>query len=165
MPRLGGSIAAIVWAAISWWLFMAFHEAGHVVSTVINGGDIEQVVLHPFKFSQTVSTASSNPLMDVWMGPIFGIALPYAIYAIALKAAPISRIRYMLGYLAGFCAVANGVYIGISWIYPGHADAHELLSLGTPTGALLGFGLAAVAAGLCTWHRALDAYRRSRTVT
>ena len=103
--------------------------------------------------------------MDVWMGPLLGTALPYLIYAVFSAAAPRSSLRYFFSYLAGFCAIANGVYIGVSWMYPGHADAHEMLSLGTPIGALWGFGLAAVAAGLYTWHRALADYRRSRTAT
>lgn len=142
-----------MWGLASWWLFMAFHESGHVMSAWLNGGRVVHVDLHPLHFSQTVAVGSCHPLVDVWMGPVAGTVLPLLIYLAGRRRWPAAG--YALGYLAGFCAAANGLYIGISWVYPGHGDAHEMIRLGTPKAVLAAWGAAAAAGGLFIWHREL----------
>lgn len=137
---------------------MAFHESGHVIATLVNSGRIDKVVLHPFQFSQTIATGSHRPLVDVWMGPAAGTALPFFLYLMILRVFP--AVRYYFGYLAGFCAVANGVYIGVSWAAAGHGDAHELLRLGVSRVYLVAAGFLLVAIGLYVWHRELRHYRQ-----
>lgn len=62
------------------------------------------------------------------------------------------RIAYLPWSLAGFCLIANGVYLGIGAIDP-VGDARDLIQLGTPRWALVLFGIAAGLPGLWIWHR------------
>jgi hypothetical protein len=57
-----------------------------------------------------------------------------------------------LQLFAGFCLIANGVYLGVGWI-DNAGDAGDLLRRGTPVWVLVGFGLLASGGGLYLWHR------------
>jgi|GEM_PF-6687682 len=54
--------------------------------------------------------------------------------------------------LHGFCAIANGCYLGYAIIEP-IGDAEQLVRLGSPIWLLALFGMTCVTAGLLTWHR------------
>ena len=54
---------------------------------------------------------------------------------------------YLARFFAGFCLIANGVYLGIG-AFQGDGDAGDLLRMGTPKWCLWLFGLIAVPLGL-----------------
>jgi hypothetical protein len=136
---------------IACWLGMqAVHESGHVVAAWLTGGRVEHVNLLPWTISRTDVSPNPHPLPVVWGGPLVGVSLPLAAWAIARtcrsSAAPFLR------FFAGFCLVANGLYLSVG-SFDGVGDAGELLHLGAPKWMLWLFGLIATPAGLAMWHR------------
>lgn len=134
---------------LSWLLMMAVHEFGHVLHAWFSGGKVERVVLHPLAFSRTDLAANPDPLFVVWGGPIWGCLLPLVACCVArfkrLAIAP------LLQFFAGFCLIANGVYLGAG-SFAAVGDAFDLLNLGVPRWALVAFGVATVAPGLFLWN-------------
>jgi hypothetical protein len=63
-----------------------------------------------------------------------------------------TRARAILQAFAGWCLIANGVYMAVGWIYRA-GDAGELVRLRTPIPVLIAFGIVSAAAGLFLWHR------------
>jgi hypothetical protein len=61
------------------------------------------------------------------------------------------RLAYLPRFFAGFCLVANGIYIGAGGP-AGVGDARDMLSYGCPLWVLIVFGIATVAPGLYLWH-------------
>ncbi len=151
MPRRSHQIllvVSILW--VSWLLMMLLHESGHVLGAVLTGGDVQRVVWHPAAISRTDVQPNPHPLFVVWAGPLIGSLVPLVVAAVA------SMIRagfaYLLWVWAGFCLIANGMYIGLGVIHP-VADAAELLTLGTPRWLLAVFGLVTVLGGFWIWDR------------
>lgn len=130
---------------------MVVHELGHVLGCLASGARIEAVVLWPWRISQTVRSDSSTPLVDTWAGPVLGALLPLAVYGLVRWRGHRGRGREMTGFFAGFCLIANGLYLGLGWMDRA-GDAGDLLRLGAPVGALIGFGVAAVSGGLWVWN-------------
>jgi len=134
----------------SWLAMQAVHELGHVLGAWATGGRVYRVVLHPLTISQTNVAPNPQPLVEVWAGPVIGAALPLAFYAMFWLARapgqPLAR------FFAGFCLIANGLYIGIGSVVA-IADADELLQYGAARWQLGAFGLATVPLGLFLWHR------------
>jgi hypothetical protein len=62
-----------------------------------------------------------------------------------------SRLFYLLQFFAGFCLIANGVYLGVG-SFGGVGDAGDLLRHGAPQWMLIIFGLVCVPAGSCLWN-------------
>ena len=94
------------------WLGMQIvHEAGHVLVARLTGGEVVKVALHPLIVSRTDLGLNPHPLAVVWGGPLFGSLFPLLLFglAAALRWAGV----YLFRFFAGFCLVANGVYIGI----------------------------------------------------
>jgi hypothetical protein len=150
---------------VCWYLMMAVHEGGHVVATVLLGGVVEHVILHPLAISQTVRSGSWSPLADCWAGPLVGTALPVAAWLAARRWRPGTAAELRL--FAGFCLLANGVYLGFGWI--GRiGDAGEILDDGGSRWSLILFGLVAVGSGLLLidgGQRTLGFGAQARTVT
>lgn len=88
-------------------------------------------------------------LHSIWAGPIIGVLLPLATWAIAVICR--SPGKYLLRFFAQFCLLANGAYIGVGAINP-VGDAAEMLRHGSPEWLLAVFGIAAIPAGLWLWH-------------
>jgi hypothetical protein len=103
------------------------------------------VVLHPLAISRTDATHDRHPLLVLWGGPLIGVMLLLG----ASGLATLARLRwsYLLRFFAGFCLVANGVYLGIG-SFEGVGDVGDLLRHGSPRWTLVAFGLACVPAGL-----------------
>jgi hypothetical protein len=121
------------------------HELGHVISTLVSGGQVEKVVLHPLTFSRTDVSSNPHPIVQVWGGPVVGVILPMATLAIAYWI----RTNFLLlfRFFAGFCCIANGVYIGFGpnsiWL-----DTQVMFSLGCERWQLMLFGLPMLVLGL-----------------
>ncbi len=136
-------------SAASWYGMMVVHESGHVLGAWASGGRVARVVLHPLAFSRTDLAENPHPLLVVWGGPVWGSVLPLVIWLV------LRGIRYRLAFLprffAGFCLVANGVYLASAAVMP-VGDAEDLLRLGVPAWMLVAPGLAGVVGGLGIWN-------------
>jgi Peptidase M50B-like len=133
----------------SWLAMQAVHELGHVVGSLLSGGRVAQVILHPAKISQTRLADNPHPQFVAWMGPLLGIALPAGLMLVARAAN--WRGWYAFQFFAGFCLVANGAYLAFGSI--GRiGDAGDLLRHGAAPMLLWLFGLATIPGGLWLWN-------------
>jgi hypothetical protein len=127
----------------------AVHELGHVLGAQLTGGQVARLVLHPFSFSRTDLAHNPHPLPVVWLGPVFGAIAPLVLWGIACLA----RLpgAFVLRFFAGFCLIANGVYLGIGSL-AGVGDCGDLLRHGAALWQLWLFGAITVPAGLWLWN-------------
>jgi hypothetical protein len=153
--RLTGRIPQLVligtFIPFCWLAMQVVHELGHVLLAWATKGEVTKVALHPLIVSRTDLAQNPHPLAVVWGGPVLGSLLPYG----AFVAASLSRIPgvYLFRFFAGFCLVANGVYIGTGWLIANGADPEVMIEHGSPTWLLVVFGLLTFPAGLYLWHR------------
>jgi len=150
MKRTGQIILIVTFLAFSWLAMQAVHESGHVLGAVVTGGAVSRVVLYPFEFSRTDLSRNPHPLLVVWAGPLAGIVLPL----LAFVAARCLRWPgvYLFRFFAGFCLIANGVYIAFG-PSEGGADTGVMLLHGTPRWTMMAFGILSALLGLSLWHR------------
>ena len=133
----------------SWLGMQAVHELGHVLGAWATGAEVTRVVLHPLVISRTDVAENHSPGVVVWAGPIVGAALPLAAWLLAalLKLSW----AFLLRFFAGFCLVANGLYIGIG-SFGRIGDCGEMLRSGSSAWQLWLFAVATVPLGLWLWH-------------
>jgi len=143
-------ITLVVAAVLSWYGMMAVHETGHCLGTMLTGAEIERVVIPVAGFSRTDFSGGKSPLLVVWAGPVVGAILPTILLAFVRTTRP--RIRHVLMFFAGFCLLANGVYLGFG-AFLRAGDCRQLLQHGSPAWLLVAFGVICVIGGLYTWHR------------
>lgn len=133
-----------------WLAMQAVHELGHVLGALLTGADIQKVYLHPLTFSRTELVSNNpHPLIVVWLGPIVGSFLPLITFLIA-KACKTPGI-YLFRFFAGFCLIANGVYIAFG-PDTGALDTGLMLSHGVARWQMVAFGLGAIVPGFLLWH-------------
>ena len=133
----------------SWLGMQAVHELGHVFGAWLTGGRVQQVVLHPLTISRTDLAENPSPLVVVWAGPLVGALLPLLSWVFAAAAKMPGS--FVLRFFAGFCLVANGLYISLGSF--GHiGDCGEMLRHGSELWHLWLFGLVTVPAGVWMWH-------------
>jgi hypothetical protein len=149
MRRLEQIVLIGAFLGFSWLAMQAVHELGHVLGALLTGGRVIKVVLHPCAISRTELLSNPHPLIVVWAGPIVGAILP--LVAFLLARALRSPGVYLFRFFAGFCLIANGVYIGYG-SFQGLADAGEMLIFGSSRWQLILFGLLAASLGLYLWH-------------
>jgi hypothetical protein len=127
----------------------AVHELGHVLGAKLTGGEVTRVILHPFTLSRTDLAHNPHPLPVVWLGPVVGSLLPLLLWGLAVLA----RVpgAFVLRFFAGFCLIANGVYLGIGSL-TGVGDCGDLLHHGAPLWQLWSFGAATVPLGFWLWN-------------
>src|SRR5690606_19206569 len=123
---------------LSWLAMQIVHEAGHVLGAWATGGTVTAVVLHPLTISRTDVESSQSPLAVVWAGPLVGTGLP--LIGSFAAAGVEARSSYLWRFFAGFCLVANGVYIGSGVLLP-VGDAADLVRLGATPWSLGLFGV------------------------
>ena len=150
MPRFHQLLFTASLLALSWLLMMALHELGHVLGALLTGGNIEQVVLHPLKISQTLVIPNPHPAIVVWLGPIVGCLLPLLLFV--LLPSNKKTLKYIAQFFAGFCLLANGTYIALGSINR-IGDSGEMLRTGSPQWSLLAFGFATIPPALYLWHQ------------
>src|SRR5262249_47090841 len=108
-----------------------------------------QVVLHPLTISRTDLATNPSPLVVVWAGPVFGALVPLVLWSVpaGLRLAW----AFLLRFFAGFCLIANGVYIGVG-SFAGIGDCGEMLQHGSALWQLWLFGAVTAPAGFWLWH-------------
>jgi len=134
----------------SWLAMQAVHELGHVIGAAVSGGRVARVVLHPLTISRTDMAENPQPLVVAWAGPLGGIAMPLMLWL--LSATLRLPGTFVLRFFAGFCLIANGVYLSAGAV-AGIGDAGDLFRHGSPGWCLWLFGALTVPAGLWLWHR------------
>lgn len=153
--RLPQIILMATFFPLCWLGMMALHELGHVASAWVSGGTVTKVVLHPLAISRTDVAPNPSPLFVVWCGPLVGALLPMVLWSVLhfawRPASPYARV------FAGFCLIANGLYIGAG-SFDGVGDAGEMLREGTPIWVLWVFGAVGLGAGLALWNRTGSAF-------
>lgn len=107
------------------------------------------MVLHPTTISRTDVFPNPHPLFVVWSGPIVGSFLPFSAFLLA-HAFRFPGV-YLFRFFAGFCLIANGVYIGLGSIQ-GLADTGDMLRHGAARWQLILFGFFTVPLGLYLWN-------------
>jgi Peptidase M50B-like len=133
----------------SWLGMQGVHELGHVSGAWLTGGSVQQVVLHPLTISRTDLAENPAPLTVVWAGPLIGVLLPFAFWLPAMAARMPGS--FVLRFFAGFCLVANGLYIGLG-SFGRIGDCGEMLRHGSEIWQLWLFGLITIPAGVWLWH-------------
>jgi hypothetical protein len=151
MKRLTQVLLIVSFIAFSWLGMQVVHETGHVLLAWLTGGEVVRVALHPFIVSHTDLGENPHPLAVVWGGPLLGCLFPLAAFgATAFWRRPGV---YLFRFFAGFCLVANGVYIGAGRFLAEGADPWVMTENGSPLWLLVVFGLCAAPLGLYLWHR------------
>jgi hypothetical protein len=133
----------------SWLGMQAMHEFGHVCGAWLTGGQVARVILHPLTFSRTDMVHNPSPLLVVWAGPVVGVALPLLLWLAALAVR--WRGAFVLRFFAGFCLLANGVYIGFG-SFDRVGDCGVMLRHGSSLWHLWLFGALAAPLGMWLWH-------------
>jgi len=143
--------ACLIASAIagSWWIMLETHELGHVLSAVFSGGQVTHVSLPLAGISRTDIEPNPHPQFVAWGGALWGVALPLCAWLAVRSFA--SRYEFLARFVAGFCLVANGAYLGAGSFAPA-GDAADLLRQGAQPWQLVLYGLVASAAGLRLWH-------------
>lgn len=146
MPRLTIITLSIIG---SWYAMMAAHEFGHVLGAWVTGGRVDRIVLEFFAFSRTDVSPNPHPLIVVWAGPMVGVVVPLMAWAVNRLVGRSSDV--LSRFWAGFCLLANGLYIGAG-SFGGVGDAGDMLAAGSPMWMLIVFGIVAAAGGLALWN-------------
>jgi len=135
--------------AFSWLAFMIVHEFGHVMAAWVTGGSVNRVVLHPLQISWTSFSRNPHPQIVAWGGPIVGSLLP----VLFLTMAGLFRFPgvYLFRFFAGFCLIANGLYLLVDSFGRG-GDGGTLIRSGALQWQLLLFGIVGTPIGFWLWH-------------
>jgi hypothetical protein len=136
---------------LCWLAMQVVHELGHVLLGWATKGEVTKVALHPLIVSRTDLAENPHPLAVVWGGPTFGFAASLGGVRTGFTQ-PNPRV-YLFRFFAGFCLVANGVYIGTGWLFANGADPGVMIEHGSPKWLLVVFGLLTFPTGLYLWHR------------
>lgn len=147
--RASQSVLIVSTLGASWLGMQAIHELGHVIGAFVSGGIVERVVLHPLTISRTDLSQNPHALLVVWAGPLLGCLLPVLLWQIT-RWSQWSQ-TFLLRFFAGFCLLANGLYIGIG-SFDRVGDCGEMLRHGSPIWLLWGFGAVTAPVGLWLWH-------------
>jgi hypothetical protein len=127
----------------------AVHELGHVLHAWLSGGVVQHVILHPLTISFTDVRPNPRPLFVAWGGVVWGTAIPLLVWLVTRAALP--RYAWLAKFFAGFCLLANGLYLAAALWQPA-GDAQALLQFGAPLWLLVTAGLLMAAGGLWCWN-------------
>jgi len=149
MPRLFQMLLIVSFTAFSWLAFMVVHEFGHALAAWLTGGSVTLMILHPLRISWTTLAHNRHPQLVAWGGPLLGALLPVAFWTLARLLR--SPGLYLFKYFAGFCLIANGLYLLVD-SFGGGGDGGTLMRNGASQWELFVFGILAAPAGFWMWH-------------
>ncbi|MFC1494804.1 hypothetical protein ACFL6W_05955 [Thermodesulfobacteriota bacterium] len=149
MKRVEQTILIVTFLAFSWLAMQAVHELGHIVGAWLTKAEVTKVALHPFILSRTDLGSNPHPAVVVWSGPLAGTLIP--LLALLLAGLFRSPGFYLFRFFAGFCLIANGVYITFGSA-TGAADTGIMMQHGSPRWLMVLFGILTVPLGLYLWH-------------
>lgn len=149
MIRAVQAVLILATLVASWLGMQAIHELGHILAARLTGARVANVALHPFDISRTDVVANSLPRVVAWAGPTLGVLAPLVAWQLAIASRV--RVAFLLRFFAGFCLVANGLYLGLG-SFGRIGDCGELLRHGAAPLQLWLFGLVTVPVGLALWH-------------
>ena len=135
--------------AFSWLAFMVVHEFGHALTAWLTGGSVALMVLHPQQISWTTFSSNPHPQLTAWGGALGGSVFPVVFLLIARRLR--SPGLYLFRFFAGFCLIANGLYLFVDSFGRG-GDGHTLIQYGASQWELLLFGIVATPLGFWLWH-------------
>ena len=150
MQRFRQMVLILSFVAFSWLGFMVVHEFGHALTAWITGGSVALVVLHPLQISWTTFRSNPHAQLVAWGGPFWGALLPllFLIIARLLRSPGL----YLFRFFAGFCLIANGLYLVVDSFGRG-GDGGTLIRSGASPWELWLFGVCTVPIGFWLWHR------------
>jgi hypothetical protein len=131
-------------------LLSPFLKLGHVLGAWATGAQVKRVVMTPTTISRTDVANNAHPLAVAWAGPVVGVVLPLVLW-LGAKSARASG-AFVLRFFAGFCLLANGLYIGLG-SFGRVGDCGEMLRHGSALWHLWLFGAITGPMGLTLWHR------------
>lgn len=149
MSRLHQFVLIVSTLLGSWIGMQTIHEFGHVVGAWMTGGHVTRVVVHPLTISRTDLAENPHPLFVVWSGPVIGVAIPLVVWG-CVTAMGYSW-AFVLRFFAGFCLLANGLYIGFG-SFNRVGDCATMLNHGSPIWQLWLFGVLTAPLGLWLWN-------------
>ncbi len=115
----------------------------------VSGGTVVDIDLHPLRISHTFVQPNPIPVVVVWAGPIIGVFLPLLLWIVLRRVWRLKK--YLFRFFAGFCLIANGVYLGSVGI-EAVGDARDLVQLGVPLWTMFAFAAFTVPAGFFLWN-------------
>jgi hypothetical protein len=127
---------------------MVTHEFGHVLTAWLTGGSVALMVLHPLQISWTTFSPNPHPQLVAWGGAAGGSLFPIAFLIIARLLR--SPGHYLFQFFAGFCLIANGLYLFVDSFGRG-GDGGTLIYNGALQWELLLFGIVAMPLGFWLW--------------
>jgi hypothetical protein len=83
------------------------HEMGHIIGGICCGGSLKSADLLPWHLPYSFFDPDPFPLVTLWAGLIIGAMAPVAVAMIIQ--------REWMWFIANFCVLANGAYIGTAW--------------------------------------------------
>ena len=149
MARLKPLILVVSTLAACWLGMQAVHELGHCLGAWLTGGRIEEIVFDLVGISRTDLAENPYPLVVAWAGPIGGVMIPLGLWLVAVPICP--RIAFLFRFFAGFCCVANGLYIGVG-SFAAVGDSGDILKNGGQAWQLWLFGTVTAPTGVYLWH-------------
>lgn len=132
--------------AASWCLMTFTHEFGHILGGWFSGATLTSADLLPWHLPYSFFDPDPHPLVTLWCGPIFGVAVPVTI-ALAVR-------RDWMWLMAYFCVLANGLYLAVAW-YAGddQLDTPKLLENGAHPVSIAFYCLLTISVGYWGFRR------------
>src|SRR6266478_3523344 len=149
MQRVFQILLIVSFIAFSWLAFMIVHEFGHALTAWLTGGSVAMMILHPLKISWTSFASNPHPQLVAWGGPFWGALLPVTFLSLARVLR--SPSLYLFRFFAGFCLIANGLYLIVDSFGRG-GDGGTLIRCGAAQWELLAFGVVTTPLGFWLWH-------------
>lgn len=133
------------WLVVAWCVMVLTHELGHVVGGTLSGGVLRDLELRPWRLPYSTFDPDPHPLIRLWFGPFVGTLLPLAV-------AQFIR-REETQFIAWFCVMANGLYVGLSWVVGGNQlDGPLLIQHGSHPVLVAAYALIASVGGHHRWR-------------
>lgn len=137
---------------VAWCVMVTAHECGHLLGGWLGGGTLEHVELRPWWLPHSLFVPDPKPLVTLWGGPLFGVALPLVVAPIIGHGVP--RAKVGVWFIADFCLLANGTYLAAAWISGDRwLDTPRLLAAGASPLVIGAFCAATIGVGYIRFRR------------